>query len=120
MATSEEFGEFAVSVERRPEPGAVSVGKIPEPLAELLAEHAPKALADTNYELSLVAKDAATAKKLALYARAWGAQQDPKLYIHKLPNRRDMKDNVARLAVEKDEDVPAENRPGRKTPARRK
>lgn len=53
-------------------------------------------------------------KQLALYAGAWGKGQEPKLYIHKIPNRKDMSANVARLAVEKWDDVPKENRPGRR------
>jgi hypothetical protein len=52
-------------------------------------------------------------KQLTLYAAAWGKGQDPKLYIHKIPNRRDMPKTVARLKVEKWDDVPKENRPGR-------
>jgi hypothetical protein len=110
---SEEFGEFTIVAVRKPVAGVTSV-EIPEGLAKLLAEHVPTALKDADFELTLTAKDEATAKKLALYARAWGARQEPKLYIHKVPNRRDMPANVARLAVEKDEEVPAENRPGRR------
>jgi hypothetical protein len=64
--------------------------------------------------LKAVEKATSTAKQLALYAAAWGKGQDPKLYIHKVQNRRDMTGNVARLAVDKWEDVPADNRPGRR------
>jgi hypothetical protein len=109
---AEEF-EFEMDVARKPV-GGVTAGEIPPLLAEALAKHAPMALADHDYELTLTAKDETQAKKLALYARAWGARQEPKLLIHKVPNRRDMKSNVARLSVAKDEDVPAENRPGRR------
>lgn len=109
-----DFGEFSITPVRKPT-GGVTVGTIPPMLAKLLAEHTPKALADKDYELVLNAKDETQAKKLALYARAWGAQQTPKLYIHKVPNRRDMQPNVARLSVELDENVAPENRPGRKS-----
>jgi hypothetical protein len=109
-----EFDEFTVEVTHKPIAG-VTEGEIPPALVKLLAEHAPKALAEADYELTLTAKDEPQAKKLAGYARAWGARQTPKLYIHKVPNRRDMSKNIARLAVELDENVSPENRPGRKT-----
>lgn len=112
-ADNDEFGDFSIATTRKPVPG-VTAGVIPPKLAEMLAVEAPKALKDTDYELVLTAKDEPTAKKLALYARAWGAQQEPKLYIHKVPNRRDMGANIARLAVELDSEVSAENRPGRR------
>ena len=112
-AEESEFGLFSMTVERKPE-GGVTVSQLPPALVKLLQEYAPKALADKDFELILTAKDKATAQKLALYARAWGNGQEPKLYIHKVPNRRDMKDNVARLAVELDSDVNPENRPGRR------
>jgi hypothetical protein len=108
-----EFGEFSLEVSRKPVAGVTDVA-IPEKLAELLKEHAPKALADADFELTLTAANPDDAKKLALYARAWGARQEPKLYINKIPNRRDMSANVARLSVKKDEDVKPENRPGRR------
>jgi hypothetical protein len=107
------FGEFTIVPTRKPVAGVVQA-EIPPALAKLLEEHAKKALTDPDFELTLTARDEATAKKLALYARAWGARQEPKLYIHKVPNRRDMAANVARLAVELDENVSPENRPGRK------
>jgi hypothetical protein len=109
------FGEFSIVTAHKPV-GGVTMVEIPAALAAMLAENTPKVLdpkTDVD-ELVLTAKDEATAKKLALYARAWGARQEPKLYIHKVPNRRDMGANVARLAVELDAEVPAENRPGRK------
>jgi hypothetical protein len=108
-----EFDEFTITVTAKPVAGVVET-EIPEGLAKLLAEHAPKALGNTDYELTLTAKDEKQAKILAGYARAWGARQEPKLYIHKIQNRRGMESNLARLAVELDTDVPAENRPGRK------
>lgn len=110
---SDEFGEFTIATSRKPIPGITSV-EIPPALAKLLAEHTPKALKEPDFELTLTAKDEATAKKLALYARAWGARQEPKLYIHKVPNRREMASNIARLAVELDSEVKPENKPGRK------
>jgi hypothetical protein len=106
----QEFGEFTMEVTRKPVAG-VTQAEIPAALAKLLEQHVPTVLKSADHELALTAKDEATAKKLALYARAWGARQEPKLYIHKIPNRRDMKDNVARLSVELDKDVTS--RPGR-------
>lgn len=119
---ADDFGDFTVEVTAKPV-GGVSEGQIPPKLAAYLAENAPKALpkdgqTTSDHELTLTAKDEATAKRLVLYARAWGARQDPKLRITKVPNRQDMTKNVARLSVVKDEDVPDENRPGRKAGAR--
>ncbi len=107
---AEEFGEFTLAVTRKPVAG-VTAGQIPGALAKLLTEHVPAVLKSSDHELTLTAKDEATAKKLALYARAWGARQEPKLYIKKIPNRRNMADNVARLSVELDKDVAS--KPGR-------
>jgi hypothetical protein len=130
--------------ERKPEKaGGVTVSQIPENLVKLLTAEAPKALADSDHELILRVpvrlpeplKDNATAeakaahaeatseahkrandtaKQLTLYAAAWGKGQTPKLYIHKVPNRKDMPANHARLAVEDWDKVPKENRPGRR------
>jgi len=140
---------FELVSERVPEKaGNVTVSTIPEGLVKLLTEHAPRALADKDYELILrvpvnftrtdypekatpqqkVDTDKANAeareaaekkavsilKQLALYAAAWGKGQDPKLYIHKVPNRKDMPSTHARLRVQLDEDVAKENRPGRR------
>lgn len=110
---SEEFGEFSVEAVRKPVAGVTMVD-IPEKLAKYLAEHAPKALADPDYEIVIRAQDKATAQKLALYSRAWGARQEPKLRITKVPNGKRYGDEVARLSVAKDDEVPAENRPGRR------
>lgn len=112
MATTD-FGEFSVDVRTKPQPG-VSAGEIPPALAKLLAEKAPGVVGSADNELVLTAQDEAKAKQLALYARAWGAQQDPKLYIKKVPNGKQYPDNVARLSVNKWEDVPTENRAGRR------
>jgi hypothetical protein len=111
--SDQDFGDFTIAVTHKPVGGVTDVA-IPEKLAKLLSEHAPKALADPDYELTLTAADETQAKKLSLYARAWGARQNPKLLIHKIANRRDMKSNIARLSVKLDADVPAENRPGRR------
>jgi hypothetical protein len=113
-APADDFGEFEVVATHKPVSG-VTEGQIPERLAAMLATHAPKALTEADYELTLTAKDEATAKRLALYARAWGARQEPKLYITKVPNRKDMGAHVARLSVKKDEDVSVDNRPGRRS-----
>lgn len=130
--------------ERKPEKaGGVTVSQIPAMLVNYLTAEAPKALADADHELILrvpvklpdkltdKATDAEkaahkeatekatktaveTAKQLTLYAAAWGKGQTPKLYIHKVPNRKDMPANHARLAVEEWDKVPKENRPGRR------
>lgn len=58
----------------------------------------------------------ANVKQLALYATGWGKVQTPKLYISKVPNRRDDKDApIARLKVQLWDDVPQDNRPGRRS-----
>lgn len=54
-----------------------------------------------------------TIKQLCLYASAWGKGQEPKLYVHKVMNRKDMPAWHARLSVESWDKVPPENRPGR-------
>jgi hypothetical protein len=108
-----DFGDFKLETTHKPVAGVASVD-IPEALAAMLAEHVPAVLKTDDMELTLTAKDEATAKRLALYARAWGGRQEPKLYIRKLPNRRDQKENVARLSVALSDDVPQENRPGRR------
>lgn len=113
MASDQDFDDFTVSVEQRPVMG-VTTGEIPQKLVELLEQHVPHALKDPSFEISISAKDAAQAKRLAGYARAWGARQEPKVRITKLPNRRDMPDSIARLAVMLESDMPAESRPGRK------
>ena len=67
-------------------------------------------------EARVAAEKAATetVKQLALYSTAWGKGQEPKLRITKIPNRKDMPTWHARLSVAKDEEVPVENRPGRR------
>ncbi|SRR5712691_769675 len=110
---AQDFGDFEVTVARKPESGIVQ-GEIPEKLAEYLTTHAGTALADPDFELLLKARDEKTVKQLTLYSRAWGARQVPKLRITKLPNRQGMPDTVARLNVQLDSDVPDENRPGRR------
>lgn len=104
---------FEVIVSRKPVGGVVEKD-IPKVLADKLATEVPKVLASADHELSIKGKTDVAARKIALYARAWGARQEPKLRITKIPNRRDMPDNVARLSVAKEDDVPVENRPGRR------
>jgi hypothetical protein len=111
--TAEDFAGFDVTLERKPVAG-VTPGVIPPPIAEQMAQAAPKALADPDFELLVTAKDDAVLKQIIGYSRAWGAQQEPKLRITKIPNRKDMPNNVARLNVIKEEDVPEDSRPGRK------
>lgn len=132
--TDTDLEGMTLVTERKPEKaGGVTVSHIPAPLVALLEQEAPKALKDKDYELILrvpvrhaedaTAEDKAkahataisTMKQLVLYSAAWGKGQTPKLRITKVPNRRDDKDTpMARLKVENDEEVPAENRPGRR------
>lgn len=111
----QDFGEFTVETVRKPVPGVV-VGEIPPALAKLLEAKYAEVLGEkaADFELVLNAKDEATAKKLAGYARAWGAQHTPKLYVKKVPNTRAHKETQARLSVAPWEEVPTENRPGRR------
>lgn len=110
----DEWGEFTVVASPKPVAGVTDV-EIPPRLAELLKAETEKVLASKgDKELTLTASSPEKAKTLALYARAWGARQEPKLWIHKIPNRKGMSDKIARLSVEKDEDVAPENRPGRR------
>lgn len=109
-----DFGEFKIEASRKPAAGNVHVASFPPALVRMLEAESAKALKDPDYEVIVTAKDLAAAKRLALWAAAWGKTQEPKLYIHKVPNRRDMPENVARLSVELDSEVPDANRPGRK------
>ena len=112
----QDLGEFTIETVRKPIAGVVT-GTIPEGLVKLLEEKYKSALDSTDFELVLNAKDESTAKKLAGYARAWGAQHEPKLYVKKLPNSRNHKDTQARLSVATWETVGPENRPGRRVEA---
>ena len=88
-----------IDVVAKPKQGVVT-GKIPTELVELLETAVPEAMKDAgNKEIILTADNEAEAKTYALYARAWGYQQEPQLNIRKIPNRREMTDNVARLTV---------------------
>jgi hypothetical protein len=111
-----DFGEFTVGTQHKPVAGVVTV-EIPKPLADLLAEHVPTVLKSNDLDLTLNAKDEKTAKLLAGYVKAWGARQEPKLYIRRLPNRRNQADTEVRFSVALDSDVPADNRPGRRVAA---
>lgn len=113
--TEKDFGEFTIETARKPVAG-VTVGTIPPKLAELLEAKYKEVLGEkgNDFELVLNAKDEGTAKQLAGYARAWGQSHTPKLYVKKLPNTRAHKDTQARLSVQTWDDVPAENRPGRR------
>lgn len=73
---------------------------------------AQKALDEATAEAQT--KATKTVKLLASYATAWGKGQEPKLYITKTPNRKDMPEWHARLSVKKWDDVPKDNRPGRR------
>jgi hypothetical protein len=78
------------------------------------ADKAKAVAATAEADTAANKKAVETAKQLTLYAAAWGKGQTPKLYIHKVPNRKDMPANHARLAVEEWDKVPKENRPGRR------
>ena len=107
------LGDFTVAVSSRTINGVS--GEIPSKLAQHLATEVPKILGNPSMVLTLTARDEEAAKLLVSYAKAWGTQQTPKLYVRKLPNSRDIADNVARLAVVLDSDVKPENKPGRRT-----
>jgi hypothetical protein len=108
-----DLGEFSITTVHKPVAG-VTVVEIPKALSDALAKEVPAVLASADLDLHLTARDEKTAKKIAGWVKAWGARQDPKLYIRRLPNRRDQKDNTIRFSVALDSDVPSENRPGRK------
>lgn len=108
-----DFGDFTITTTHKPVAG-VTVVEIPEALSKALAVEVPKVLESADLDLHLTARDEKTAKMIAGWVKAWGARQDPKLYIRRLPNRRDQKDNTVRFSVAKDADVPEANRPGRK------
>jgi hypothetical protein len=104
MATDADFGEFTLEVVHKPVGASpVTEGQIPEKLAAFLAEEAGKALDDQDYEVLVTAADEKQAKLLSSYSAAWGKRQEPRLYIHKLPNGKRYPANVARLAVELDD-----------------
>lgn len=114
MADDSFLEGFTMEVSRKPVGGVVEKD-IPAVLAEALARDVPKALKDPeNFEVQLKGKDLAAVKTIVLYARAWGARQNPKLRIVKIPNTQNMPDTIARLSVALDEEVPVENRPGRR------
>ena len=114
-----DFGEFTVGTVHKPVAGVVTV-EIPVKLADALSLEVPKVMKSADLDLHLTARDEKTAKILAGYVKAWGARQDPKLYIRRLPNRRDQKEDTVRFSVALDSEVDAANRPGRRaadTPA---
>ena len=111
-----EFGEFTVGTQHKPVAGVVTV-EIPKALADLLAEHVPTVLKSNDLDLTLSARDEKTAKLLAGYVKAWGGRQEPKLYIRRLPNRRNQADTEVRFSVQLDSDVDQANRPGRRKEA---
>ena len=114
--SNEEFGEFTVGTQHKPIAGVVNV-EIPKPLADLLVEHVPAVLKSNDLDLTLSARDEKTAKILAGYVKAWGGRQEPKLYIRRLPNRRNQADTEVRFSVQLDSEVDAANRPGRRAEA---
>jgi|ERR1700722_2803828 len=111
-----DFGEFSVGTEHKPVAGVVTV-EIPAQLSKLLEQEVPKVMASKDLDLTLTARDEKTAKILAGYVKAWGGRQTPQLYIRRLPSRRNQKENLVRFTVALADDVPAENRPGRRAAA---
>lgn len=107
---------LTLTVVNKPKQGTVStpVKDLSPELVELLEAEVPKALADPkNKEIVLTADTETEASKYAGWARAWGAQQEPPLNIRKIPNRREMKDNQARLTVAlQSESAPLGRKPG--------
>src|ERR1700722_1023738 len=82
------FGEFTLAAAPKPIAGVTDV-EIPARLAEHLAREVPLVLANTaDKELLLTARDKETAQRLGAYAKAWGARQERKLYIHKIANTK--------------------------------
>jgi hypothetical protein len=108
-----DFGEFEISTTHKPVAGVTNV-EIPEKLAAALAVEVPKVLGSKDLNLHLTARDEKTAKMIAGWVKAWGGRQDPKLYIRRLPNTRDQKDNTVRFDVKLDSEVDQANRPGRR------
>jgi hypothetical protein len=102
-----------IEVVNKPKQGVVT-GTIPQDLVDFLAPAVTEAMKDAgNKEIILSADTEAEAKTYALYARAWGYQQEPQLNIRKIPNRREMPDTVARLTVGLLEDAkPLGRKPG--------
>src|ERR1700722_11991112 len=93
-----DFGEFPGGPEHKPVAGTVTV-EIPAALSKALEQEVPKVMASEDLDLTLTARDEKTAKHLGLYVKAWGARQTPALYIRRLPNRRNQKDNLVRFTV---------------------
>ena len=110
----QDFGDFEVVVQHKPESGSVTIVQIPEKLANYLSANVERALTSPDHELVIKAADEKRAKLLTSYARAWGMQQTPRLRITKLPNGKRAPENHARLSVVLDEEVPEQNRPGRR------
>jgi hypothetical protein len=103
-----------VEVSRKPVAG-VSTEPVPDELAAHLVKLVPEVLKENkDKELTITADNEREAALYAAHAKRWGTQQTPELYIHKLPNRKNMPANVARLGVQLASEVTADNRPGRR------
>jgi hypothetical protein len=106
---------FKIEVSRKPVAG-VSTEPVPEDLAAHLAKLVPEVLKENkDKELTITADNEREAALYAAHSKRWGTQQTPELYIHKLPNRKNMPSNIARLGVQLMADVQPENRPGRRS-----
>lgn len=106
--------KFTASIEAKPVAGSVEVSELPADLVAYMEANYEAVLGSDTKEIRLVVESKEDASRIGLYAAAWGKSRDPKLYVRKLPNGKRFDDNTVRLAVSKWDDVPAENRPGRR------
>lgn len=109
-----DLGEFTLVAAPKPKPekkSAISQGEIPPALAALMEAHAPASVKD-GHVITLTAESQPKADLILAYAKAWGARQDPALYVKKLPKNRDGSDlHIIRMVVEVDSEA---NKAGRK------
>jgi hypothetical protein len=105
---------FKLTVAPKPVAG-ITVTPVPEDFAKALAVEVPKVQKSADHELTITADSARDAAMYAAHAKNWGLSQEPQLYITKLPNGKRYPEEVARLNIRLMSDVPAENRPGRRT-----
>jgi hypothetical protein len=107
--------DFQIKIAPKPQPKGVEVSDLPRKLVDALEKHWSELLGpNVTSEMIIEAGSAADAKRLALYAAAWGKLHDPKLYIKKLPNGKAYGETTARLLMQLDSDVPEDKRPGRR------
>jgi hypothetical protein len=111
--------KFQLVMAPKPSPKkSVTSGPVPADLAKQLAVIVPQVMETNDHELRLTADSARDAALLAAYARKWGTEQMPELYIRKLPNTKEMPKEVARISVQLASEVTEDQRPGRKPNAK--